>query len=110
MRSVAHTPQAMRKCRWCQPQLRAAPHADGDMLDVPWECVRITGEERPVTEAECAGCAGWQPESFVLRRRVSGDAGRGAQGNDTSRGRARFSKRVLQQIVETRGTDDTSAN
>ena len=62
MRSVARTPQDMRECRWCQPQFRATPHPPEDILDVPWECVRIAGEERPVTDAECAGCPEWQPD------------------------------------------------
>ena len=62
MRSVADMPYAMRECRWCQPPLRATPHDDEAMLDGPWECVRIAGEERSANEAECAGCAEWQPD------------------------------------------------
>lgn len=51
---------SMRECRWCQPQFRALPIAEKDLANVPWECVRIAGEEHPASEAECASCEHWE--------------------------------------------------
>jgi hypothetical protein len=62
MKSIAITPQNMRECRWCQPQFRVTPDTDESMADAPWECVRITGQERPVSDEECAGCDNWEPD------------------------------------------------
>jgi hypothetical protein len=62
MRSITVTPQNMRECRWCQPQIGAAPDTEDSVLDALWECVRIPGGERPVTEAECAGCEEWEAD------------------------------------------------
>jgi len=63
MQSVRLAPQNMRECRWCQPQFGTTPQIDRDPHDVPWECVRRPGQERPVTEAECAGCEEWEPDN-----------------------------------------------
>jgi hypothetical protein len=62
MRSLPLMPQYMRECRWCQPQSGTTPPIDQDLLDVPWECVRTSGHERPVTDEECAGCEEWEPD------------------------------------------------
>lgn len=62
MRFVPLTPQNMRECRWCQPQFATTAQIDRDMLDVPWECVRMPGHERPVIDEECAGCEHWEPD------------------------------------------------
>lgn len=62
MRVVPLTPQSMRKCRWSQPQFATAPQIEEDMRDVPWECVHTPGQERPVTDGECAGCEEWDPD------------------------------------------------
>jgi hypothetical protein len=52
--------QEMRECRWAQPQCpRAAAAAPASQR--AWECVRVPGAERPVTDAECERCEHWEP-------------------------------------------------
>jgi hypothetical protein len=52
--------QGMRECRWCQPQFTARPTDEEDLATVPWECVRVRGEEHPASEAECGSCDHWE--------------------------------------------------
>ncbi len=54
--------QDMRECRWCQPQFRAQPSGDEDLANAPWECVRLAGQEQPVSEDMCARCEHWEPD------------------------------------------------
>jgi hypothetical protein len=54
--------QGMRECRWSQPQFCPLTTRVDEVADAPWECIRIRGEERPVDEAECAGCEHWEPD------------------------------------------------
>jgi hypothetical protein len=64
MRSNTPTPHNMRACRWCQPQDGPTSSAEEDVAAAPWECVRTTGQERPVSDAECAGCEYWEPDQL----------------------------------------------
>jgi hypothetical protein len=64
MRHTIWMPQDMRECRWAQPQFRPQRDADGRLADAPWECVRKPGEERPITESECAHCEHWELDTF----------------------------------------------
>jgi hypothetical protein len=64
MRRVPLTVHDMRECRWSQPQFRATREPEENIIDAPWECVRVPGDERPVSEAECAGCERWEPDTF----------------------------------------------
>lgn len=63
--------QDMRGCRWSQPQFLADADADEVPLNAPWECVRIPGQERPVSEEECVTCEHWEPDDMlvIVRRR-----------------------------------------
>jgi hypothetical protein len=56
--------QGMRECRWCQPQFPVQPTSEDDLATTPWECVRVPGEERPVTEEECASCERWELDDW----------------------------------------------
>jgi len=62
MRRTTLPVQNMRECRWSQPQFCATPNTEERLPEAPWECVRTPGQERPVSEAECAGCAHWDPD------------------------------------------------
>ncbi len=53
--------QGMRECRWSQPQF-VPPNTEEHLAEARWECVRTAGEERPVCDAECAGCEHWDPD------------------------------------------------
>jgi hypothetical protein len=64
MRSIVLTPQGMRDCRWSQPELRPGQSIEEDLWEASWECIRVRGQERPLIEAECAGCEHWEPDPF----------------------------------------------
>jgi hypothetical protein len=54
------SPQTMRECRWSQPQFDARLTRDEDPANAPWECVRISGQEHPVSDDDCLGCPHWE--------------------------------------------------
>ena len=62
MRATVLIRQPMRECRWSQPAFRPGPNTIDDVADAPWECIRTRGDERPVDDAECAGCEHWEPD------------------------------------------------
>ena len=55
--AMLHTPW---DCRWTHRGYRLTNVREQDQPETPWVCVR-GGGRRSVTEADCAGCLGWEP-------------------------------------------------
>ena len=56
------TPQDMPECRWCQPQFVGRRNGEEDLASAPWECIRIPGQEHPISDIQCAGCEHWESD------------------------------------------------
>ena len=71
MRNTIVRSQEMRECRWSQPACPPYEDSEENLLEAPWACGRRTGEERLISEAECAGCKHWVRDETFARRNLT---------------------------------------
>lgn len=61
--AMAIAEQPIGNCRWSRPGYRLFGIESDEQPESLWACVRRTRTRRPVTEAECADCAYWEPDA-----------------------------------------------